>query len=218
MSGDTVTSTLSSPRSVQAGRRSGPVPVLLVHGWNGRPSEFHPLERHLLAHGWPRESIRILQFHDRWGSNIEHADEIAEATVALGRNREDGRVDIVAHSMGGLATRWFLAQGPAPTPVRRAIFIATPHAGTWLAWAAWGAGGPEMRPGSEFLRRLNEAGIPQHVDTCTIRTRLETRVWPARHTILPGARDFCVSTTTHPRLLRNRRVLRRVVECLSAEG
>jgi triacylglycerol lipase len=217
MSGDTPTSTLSSARGDPVGRPAGRVPVLLVHGWNGGAREMVPLRRHLHARGWPQDAVRILQFRDIWGSNIEHAAEIAQAVSELGRLHEDGRVDVVSHSMGGLATRWFMANGPSPTPVRRAIFIATPHAGTWLAWAAWGRGGSEMRPGCAFLRDLDRVGIPEHVDTYTIRTLFDTRVWPVRNARLDGAADFHVRFATHPGLLRKRAVLRRVAECLAPD-
>ena len=210
-----------SPATSVSGTRdatgSGRIPVLLLPGWNGRAREMEPLERLLLRNGWPGDAVRILQFRDIWGSNIEHAAEITEAVNSLCDRTGHDLVDIVAHSMGGLATRWYMATGPAPTPVRRAVFIGTPHAGTWLAFAARGRGGREMRPGSAFLRDLERAGIPDHVDTYTIRTLIETRVWPVRNARLDGADDYRVRTATHPGLLRHRAVLNRVVECLSTD-
>jgi triacylglycerol lipase len=172
------------------------------------------LESSLIAHGWTDDCVEILQFRDVWGSNIEHAAEIADAVERLRSRGRTDRVDVVAHSMGGLATRWYMANGPTPTPIRRAVFIGTPHAGTWLAWVAWGRGGREMRPGSQFLRQLDDAGIPDDVRTYTIRTHFETRVWPPRSAVLDGAHDFHVPFTTHPGLLRNRTVLQRIIDCL----
>jgi triacylglycerol lipase len=173
------------------------------------------LERFLLGSGWDRDFVHILEFRDVCGSNLEHADEIADAVDRLRSQTGTDRVDIVAHSMGGLATRWYMANGPAPSPVRRAVFIGTPHGGTWLAWLAWGQGGREMRPGSAFLQSLDEVGIPEHVETFTIRTLLETRVWPARNAILDSADgDFSLRFATHPGLLRHPHVLRRVTERL----
>jgi hypothetical protein len=71
-----------------------------------------------------------------------------------------------------------------------------------------------MRPGSQFLRQLDDAGIPDDVQAYTIRTHFETRVWPPRSAVLDGAHDFHVPFTTHPGLLRNRTVLQRIIDCL----
>ncbi len=182
----------------QAGNGSGREfwPVLLVHGWRGRLWHLEPLRRYLLAAGWATNRILALEFHDTFGSNLDHADEIALA-VALLRERTGSRfVDIVAHSMGGLATRWYLGNDPT-APVRRVIYLATPHAGTWLAHAAGGPGAIEMRPGSEFLRQLQR--LPSHatVRSFTIRTALETHVFPWRSALLPGATDHRVPFAMH---------------------
>jgi len=77
-------------------------------------------------------------------------------------------VDVVAHSMGGLIVRSYLAgkqdvNPPAFSPptapgIRRAIFLGTPHFGTSLA-ALFGGGidnqTMEMAPASAFLLALN---------------------------------------------------------------
>ena len=44
----------------------------------------------------------------------------------------DFRVYLVAHSVGGLATRWYLLTHD-PAPVRRAAFLGSPHRGTLAA-------------------------------------------------------------------------------------
>ena len=75
------------------------------------------------------------------------------------------QVDLVAHSMGGLIVRAYLSGKqtssgvflpPASTGVRKAIFIATPHFGSYQADTLLGdllAGTQtaEMTPGSQFL-------------------------------------------------------------------
>jgi hypothetical protein len=71
-------------------------------------------------------------------------------------------VDVVAHSMGGLVTRYAiygvqagLAYFPPRLLIEDVVTLATPHGGT--AWA-YGCGGSEctaMRPGSSFLNNLS---------------------------------------------------------------
>ena len=64
-------------------------------------------------------------------------------------------IAVVAHSMGGLALRYYIARSGA-TAIHTAIFVGTPHSGTYAAYLAWGGGGREMRPDSNFLRELNQ--------------------------------------------------------------
>jgi uncharacterized protein (TIGR03437 family) len=79
------------------------------------------------------------------------------------------QVDVVAHSMGGLIVRSYLAgkqpgspavfTPPANPGIRRIIFLATPHFGTTLATLLAGGGADsqttEMSPASSFLLALN---------------------------------------------------------------
>jgi len=46
------------------------------------------------------------------------------------------RIDIATHPMGGLAVRRYLEQ--AECPVRRVVFLGTPHQGTVAAMLGWG--------------------------------------------------------------------------------
>ena len=153
-------------------------PVLVVPGWSDTARQLRTFRSFLLECGWRDGQVACLSFRDRFGSNIEHSEEIAEAVARLraGTGRDD--VAVVAHSMGGLALRHHLMNSHAS--VRTAIFVGTPHHGTWAAWLAWGRGGAEMRPGSSFLRELNRAPLPAHVRAFCLRTPIDTRV------LLPG--------------------------------
>jgi triacylglycerol lipase len=164
--------------------------------------------------GSPYACARVIRFASR-GSNITHADEIALALDRLIQRTGESRVDVVAHSMSGLALRWFLAHAGDAYSVRRAVFVATPHHGTWLAHAGWGAGAREMRPGSPFLQQLHALELPPALRTFTIRTLLETHVFPHRNAILAGATDHLVRSSVHARMLHSPRVMHIVRACLT---
>lgn len=194
---------------------SPPTPVLLVPGWSNRARALHPLARHLLRSGWSADRVRALDFADRFGSNVVHAREVARAVDAIRATTGAPQVDIVAHSMGGLAARRYIADHAGhPPPVRRVVFLATPHAGTWAALLAFGGGGREMRPGSRFLRDLEACEWPGCVEAIALRTRLDLRVFPPRSAVFPCADNHCLRVVTHQGLLRSRRVHRLVVEAL----
>jgi len=157
--------------------------------------------------------VQCLGFHDRYGSNVEHAAEIGAAVGLLRKQAGSQGADIVAHSMGGLAVRSLLATDPLQ-PVRTVVFAGTPHAGTWAAWLAWGAGGREMRPGSRFLESLTTAPLPPSVRAHCLRTPIDTRILPGRSAWLAGAECHTVRTPTHQRMLRHEPTLRLIASLL----
>lgn len=192
------------------------IPVLLLPGWGDDDSALRSLSRFLTDRGWSPDALEAAAFLDPRGSNITHAQEIAAAAERLRARSGARQIDVVAHSMSGLALRWFIAHAGASCIVRRAIFVATPHRGTWLALAGWGEGAREMRPRSPFLRRLDALELPAAIRTFTIRTLLETHVFPHRNATLPGATDHVVRATIHARMLYSRPVMRIVHDCLIA--
>lgn len=71
-------------------------------------------------------------------------------------------VDLVAHSMGGLVTRYMLAQVhrghpdfPSTLLVEDVVTFGTPHAGTGWAYWCWTTQCSQMRPGSSFISWLS---------------------------------------------------------------
>ena len=173
-------------------------PVLLVPGWLSGAKELLPLVERLTRDGWPEGWVVALDFADPVGSNLDHAREIEERIRSLLDETGSVWVDVVAHSMGGLAL-WVLLQEKGDLlPIRRVVFLGSPLQGTLIAHLAWGEGGEEMRPGSEFLLRLEEGPDPNHwVDALTIRTPLDLTVVPNRGGTLPGLGDRLICCPTH---------------------
>ena len=137
-------------------------PLILVHGWNGgeftwpTPEELMQLEREL--------GRDIYYFNYRTGIVANRYPPIEVLEEQLDRFLLPyQQVDIVAHSMGGLLIRQYLSHHPEH-PIRRLVFLATPHFGSHatqvlIGLARIGATGnlqaAEIQPGSEFLWQLN---------------------------------------------------------------
>jgi triacylglycerol lipase len=193
------------------------VPVLLVPGWGDEAASLEPLRRRFTEAGWPETRVRALSFSDPVGSNAEHALEIERAVRVLRGLTGADRVDVVAHSMGGLATRQFLLRADAETLVRRTVFLGTPHRGTVVAVLSWGDGGREMVPGSLFLTQLNTAlPVPLGIEALAIRTPLDLRVIPASSALLrgDGVENLEVCCPTHSGLVDDDRTFREVLAFL----
>ncbi len=74
-------------------------------------------------------------------------------------------VNVIAHSMGGLSTRWAVEKEGAAEYVDTVVTKGTPHRGTKLAWFGMlTPGGRDMRPNSSFIRELNADGVEESVD------------------------------------------------------
>jgi triacylglycerol lipase len=188
--------------------------VLLIPGWFDTARDLAALRIRLLSAGWPH--VRSLTFEDPTGSNRDHAAEIETAISLLRAETGADEIDVVAHSMGGLATRWYLMEH-SPAPVRRVVFLASPHRGTLSAHLAWGDGRDEMMPESAFLDSLNAGSfLPPGIEAITLRTRLDTHVVPGESATLPGVPDHTVCCPTHQGLLRDDEVFAIVADFLES--
>jgi len=114
--------------------RGPPLPVVLVHGLFGfdrigvpgaKLHYFRGLVDHLATLGCDAHAVRL----PGAASVPERAKILAEKIEALGH----ARVDIIAHSLGGLDARYALAHCGLAPRVRSLVTIGTPHHGTPLA-------------------------------------------------------------------------------------
>ncbi|MEJ2203349.1 MAG: alpha/beta fold hydrolase [Gemmatimonadota bacterium] len=193
------------------------VPILLIPGWFDTERDLAALRIRLISAGWPTEYVEPLTFADPTGSNVDHAAEIGAAVELLRSRTGAPKVDLVAHSMGGLAVRQYLMD-VGPRRVRKVVFVATPHRGTYTAYVAFGEGRDEMIPGSPFLETLNAApAVPEGIPAITIRSPMDTIILPSESATLPGIEDHQLCCPTHAGLLRSLEVFR-VIRRFLAEG
>lgn len=140
------------------------IPVMLIHGLNGQPSEWQekgfvralvegydldPELIHLFHYGWTEDGaydnqgdIRRIASRLTYRESERPEDlrsqvlRLSQKSVARGGPPE---VTIIAHSMGGLVTRYWMSRREPDefgahfdAPVARLITIATPHQGVDL--------------------------------------------------------------------------------------
>ena len=122
--------------------RGSPLPVVLVHGFFGFDSigvpgaklhYFRGIVAHLADLGCHAHAVRL----PRAASVPDRAQILADKIAELGHER----VDIIAHSLGGLDARYALTKLGLASRVRSLVTIGTPHRGTPLADLAT-EGGP----------------------------------------------------------------------------
>jgi pimeloyl-ACP methyl ester carboxylesterase len=100
-----------------------PVPVVLVHGLLGDPTNFGGLRRHLERHG----IRRFASFAYRPRIDYQRlARELRTRIDAIRQATGTPQVDVVAHSLGGLVAR-YLVQTDGAAVVRRLVTLGTPY-------------------------------------------------------------------------------------------
>lgn len=118
----------------------GPLPVVLVHGLFGfdrlgvpgvKLHYFRGIVKHLESLGCDAHAVRL----PAAASVPDRARILVDKINAL----PHPRVDIIAHSLGGLDARYALAKLGLSAKVRSLVTIGTPHRGTPLGnWASEG--------------------------------------------------------------------------------
>ncbi len=126
-----------------------------------------------------------------------------------------GPFHLVGYSLGGLVVREAMRLRPG-LPVRRAVLLHSPHAGSWAAAFLPLPACRDMRPGSAWLRRLNAADwtIPTLVTWCAT----DLMVFPGTSARWARASEVChCLMPAHAWPVVSRRLHHRVVAFLAKE-
>lgn len=156
----------------------GKNPVVFVHGFSDVKSDlfgksnFVPLIDYLVSQGWSRDRLYTIQYSDAFGSNVRNANELNDFVNNVLAQTGSQKVDLVAHSMGGLSTRYYIKNLGGADKVGSLVTLGSPHYGAPLAYLVnYTAGGQEMIPGSAFLQALNSGDLtPGSVNYTSIYT------------------------------------------------
>ncbi|WP_282692206.1 triacylglycerol lipase [Streptomyces sp. CC208A] len=198
---------------------AGPRPVILVHGRNAGPGVWGSLSERLRAAGHPADRIFAWSYDTSRSTNEVLAGQLAGYVDEVLRTTGADRVDLVAHSLGSLPTRWYVKHGGGAAKVRDWISLAGPNHGTTLAWACalWDQGCRDMTPGSYVVSRLNEGDeTPGTVRYTTFWSAGDGQILPTGSTALAGARNVQVGDMGHNDLLGDPEVAAGVIATLAA--
>jgi pimeloyl-ACP methyl ester carboxylesterase len=128
------------------------LPILLIHGYMEDASIWNKWIDLLKKDGIPAASIYPITFiesDDKCGSAAEHAKELSNIIEQIKKETGQNKLNIVAHSKGGLDARVYLTNNTKD--VANLIMIGTPNAGSPLAESCE-IGTPalyDLRPGAE---------------------------------------------------------------------
>lgn len=204
------------PPPAPAARR----PVVLVHGITPSGADFDVLVARLLERGWTVDRIAVVEYSSpSWGCNVDNAAELAEVVERLREDTGADRVDIVAHSMGSLSSRWYVKELGGLEVVDRYVSLGGMHRGLFspclspLPVCVW----QELCESGDLVTRLNAApATPGPVRWTSIAGGADETVSVER-TELDGAEHVVVDGVEHSGpagLLEDARVFEHLMRAL----
>lgn len=169
----------------------GDEPILLVHGYADTHDSpwFDVLVNYLESVGYDRDRISILDLGEIPLTTTDSPKKYAEAVKKKLRsisNEHGSEVDIIAHSMGGLDSRWAIEKLGAAQYVDDLITLGTPHQGTNVAYLdVLTPAGRDMDPDSEFLTELNDGQLAASVDYLAVWSSADQLIDPDEFAKIP---------------------------------
>ncbi|MDP3274694.1 MAG: alpha/beta fold hydrolase [Deltaproteobacteria bacterium] len=200
-------------------------PVLVfVHGLGGHRANFALMREALKLFGRTRSysvSLGDSQDLDEVGARLR--EQIAVILEVNGLSDDpEVRVDLVAHSMGGVVSRVALEDPAFARRVRTLLTLGTPHRGTHIARFADTGRVRSLRPGSALFERLRAQspwpGPPTMPRLVCVYSESDVVILPASTATLEGAESICLEGVTHAGFLLLPRVFARVHDALLGRG
>jgi len=178
--------------------------VMLVTGYMQSPLSFYRLERQLGNEVFGAFTYIWGDFPYSQDLTLSSAQLEAVVREVYSHTRAE-EIYLVGHSQGGIIIRAMVQHGMgADLPIRKCLFLSSPHQGTWAALVAiphrgmlrlaglvpyirkvTGESGLQLLPGSDFLRELNSRPLPGNIQFSSVFYALDPMIWPPTNAILP---------------------------------
>jgi triacylglycerol lipase len=177
-------------------------PILFVHGWSGSASNWNTMISRFEKDGYPKSHLRAYSYNTSQ-SNVTTAETVVKSEVeALKKATGAAKVDIIAHSMGSLNSRWYVKFVGGESTVDEWVSLGGPNHGTDFANWCFSTACVEMRIGSKFLSELNAGDeTPGAVNYGTWWSPCDSIINPDSSVSLSGATNTktgCVAHTALP--------------------
>lgn len=191
-------------------------PVVFVHGLGGHRGNFLPLQLWLRLSGRRRLYCVGLPSGERIEALGERLRDYVGEVLAVNGLEPSARVDVVAHSMGGIVARCALEDPATARRVSSLVTLGTPHGGTYAARYAATHHTLALRPDSPLIRRL-AAQTPWRLPTRLVcfGSSADVLLLPATTAFVAGAENHELPSVTHYGFLLRPSCWRRVEAALS---
>ncbi|MCL7873539.1 esterase/lipase family protein [Bacillus altitudinis] len=101
------TALITQPTLVRAKTHN---PVIMVHGLGGTAASFNSITNYLVNNGWDDADLFAIDFIDKLGNNLNNGPQLSWFVKAVLSKTGAEKVDIIAHSMGGANTLYYIKE------------------------------------------------------------------------------------------------------------
>ncbi len=177
----------------------------MVHGIFEDGKAFDSLKRRLEYHGIECYVPQLKPADGRGG--LENLAQGLQRDIEKEFGTEEP-FGLVAFSMGGLVSRYYLQELGGADRCETFMTISTPHHGTKVAYTYPTKGAQQMRPGSEFLQKLHasEKNL-KDIPIVSYRTPLDLIIIPTDSSVWERAENRSYNVALHPLMLHTKPVL-----------
>lgn len=202
-----------SGSAIWASAASAVDPILFVHGYARSASDWTTMIGRFEKDGWAKSQLRAYSYNTST-SNVTTAENVVKSEVEKLRAATGAaKVDVIAHSMGSLNTRWYVKFLGGESTVDDWVSLGGPNHGTDFANFCFSASCVEMRIGSKFLATLNAGDeTPGAVNYGTWWSPCDSIINPDSSVALAGATNTETACISHLNLPQDATVYSQVRE------
>jgi len=187
-------------------------PILFVHGYVESASLWNTMIGRFEKDGYPKSYLSAYSYNTSQSNKID-AEEVKTKVEALLKTTGATKVDIIAHSMGSLNSRYYIKNLGGESKVDDWVSLGGPNHGTETANFCFSQSCVEMRVGSTFLKELNATDeTPGVVNYGTWWSPCDEIINPDESVILSGATNHKTACMTHTALTTDETVYKEVRE------
>ncbi len=190
----------------------GSMNIVFVHGIFDNGGLFRSMEKFFLSLGHSCHIPALKPADARHG--------IADLSGKLGSYiattlPKDKSFVVVGFSMGCLVSRYYLQELGGHERCRAFYAVSGPHHGSLLSHLYVGQGAVDMRPGSEFLQKLeNTQSVLKEMELHSYRTPFDQMIIPPKSSYWEIAENHEVKVFPHTFMLRSKSVMNHINQSL----
>lgn len=171
-------------------------PILFVHGYTSNASAWNTMISRFQADGYTQ--LYAYTFSST-KSNASIAADVATRVNEIKAATGASKVDIIAHSMGSLSSRYYIKNLGGAANVDDWVSLGGPnHGTTWAYGCFFFSPCNQMIPGSSFLNQLNSGDeTPGAVNYGTWWSPCDELINPDTSVILSGATNTQTACESH---------------------
>jgi len=187
-------------------------PILFVHGYVESASLWNTMIGRFEKDGYPKSYLSAYTYNTSQSNKID-AEEVKSKVESLLKTTGATKVDIIAHSMGSLNSRYYIKNLGGESKVDDWVSLGGPNHGTETANFCFSQSCVEMRVGSTFLKELNATDeTPGAVNYGTWWSPCDEIINPDESVILSGASNHKTACMSHTALTTDETVYKEVRE------